>query len=116
MNFSEKELTKLDSLKTELARFLGSSKISATFYNNAINPADIYIQSNNLIAQKEQALRDLYVENDAISLLDRLRIPNHYASSSLLKILFLTGCAGLLAGLLLALLLEIRKKTTGLRE
>src|ERR1700730_16516670 len=60
--FINSELQKLDSLKREYNHFLASSKISATFYNNAFDPAGIYQQSSILFNQREGTLRWLNIE------------------------------------------------------
>ena len=108
--FIDRELAKLDSLKDEYNRFLSSSKISATFYNNAFNPADIYIQSNNLTNQKETILRAINIDGAAVSVIDGFKGASSSQSISLFKALGLIGGIGLLAGYLVGLLIETRKK------
>ncbi|HEV9038422.1 MAG TPA: hypothetical protein VGQ51_17420, partial [Puia sp.] len=59
----DNDLGKLDTLKTEYNHFLASSKMSATFYNNASNPADFYNQTSTLLAQRELTLTSLRVDS-----------------------------------------------------
>jgi len=73
--FIEREQQKLDSLKSLYNVALASSKMSQSFYNNAMNPADIYVQSNNLANQKDAILRWLNNESKAIVLIDGLKTP-----------------------------------------
>jgi hypothetical protein len=73
--FIEREQEKLDSLKSLYNVALASSKMSQTFYNNAMNPADIYVQSNSLANQKDAILRWLNNEAKAIVLIDGLKTP-----------------------------------------
>lgn len=108
--FIDKELQKLDSLKNEYTRFLASSRISATFYNNAFNPADIYIHSSELINQKETMLTSMNIDGTAVSVIDGFKITSSPQSASLLKYLFGIGGIGLFAGLILGLFMETKKK------
>jgi hypothetical protein len=109
LGFIGSELQKLDSLKIEYNHFLASSKISATFYNNAFNPADIYQQSNILFAQREETLRWLYINGNAISVIDGLKSPDSPYSLSLLKAFLILGAAGFLIAFLVAFLKETKK-------
>ena len=108
--FIATELQKLDSLKNEYNRFLASSKISATFYNNAFNPAEIYVQSSNLFNQRESTLRWLYIDKDAVTLIDGFKSPNLPHSISLLKAMLILGAAGFLIAFLIGFLKETKKK------
>jgi len=110
ISFIETELSKLDSLKNEYTRFLASSRISATFYNNAFNPTDIYIHSNNLVNQKAAILNLMNVDGTAISVVDGFKVPSSPQTSSLFKFLLLFGGMGLIAGFILGLLYEAEKK------
>lgn len=107
--FIDRELQKLDSLKTEYNRFLATSKISATFYNNAFDPADIYAQSSQLASQREDLLRWLNIERNAISVIDGFK-PIHTARSiPLLLALLAFGLVGALLAFLFGFMLELRK-------
>ncbi len=108
--FIENELSKLDSLKREYNRFLSSSKISATFYNNAFNPADIYVQSNNLQNQKEAVLAWLSSESDVIVVIDGFKSTVSHQSGSLLWYLFLGAVAGIALCFLLGFFIELNKR------
>jgi uncharacterized protein involved in exopolysaccharide biosynthesis len=110
ISFIEKELSKLDSLKTEYTRFLATSRISATFYNNAFNPTDIYIHSNNLVNQKATILNSLNVDGTAISIVDGFKVPSSPQTPSLVIYLLLFGGMGLFAGFILGSLYEAEKK------
>ena len=110
--FIEKELSKLDSLKVEYTRFLASSRISATFYNNAFNPAEIYIHSNNLVNQKESILKMLKIDGAAISVVDDFKVPSSPQTPSLLIYLLLFGGMGLIAGFMLGSFSEAEKKVS----
>lgn len=112
ISFIEKELSKLDSLKDEYTRFLASSRISATFYNNAFNPTEIYVHSNNLVNQKESFLSLLNVDGTAISVVDSFKVPSFPQTPSLLKYLLLFGGMGLIAALMLGSFAEAEKKVS----
>jgi len=113
ISFIDRELSKLDSLKDEYTRFLASSRISATFYNNAFNPTDIYIHSNNLVNQKASILNLLNVDGTAISVVDGFKVPSSPQTPSLLIYLLLFGGMGLIAGFILGSLYEAEKKISG---
>jgi len=112
ISFIERELSKLDSLKDEYTRFLASSRISATFYNNAFNPTDIYVHSGNLVNQKESLLRSLNIDGTAISVVDGFKVPSFPQTPSLLIYLLLFGGMGLIAGFILGLFSEAEKKVS----
>ena len=110
ISFIDRELEKLDSLKNEYTRFLASSKISATFYNNAFNPTDIYVHSSQLVNQKEAMLTSMNIDGTAVSVIDGFKITSTPQSASVLKYLLGIGGIGLFAGLILGLFLETKKK------
>jgi hypothetical protein len=110
IEYIDKDIQKLDSLKSEFNRSLASSKSSLTFYNNAINPADIYIQSTELFKQKALAEKMLFAESDAVSLLDGLKTVRAPQSTSLIIRVAIFGSIGLLAGFLIALLIETKRE------
>ena len=110
LSFINAELLKLDSLKSEYNRFLASSKISATFYNNAFNPAEIYQHSNVLFNQRELTLRWLNIDRDAVTLIDGFKSPKTPHSLGPFKAMFFLGVAGLLLAFLLGFLVETKKR------
>lgn len=112
ISFIDRELAKLDSLKNEYTRFLSSSGKAANFYNNAFDPADIYVHSNELVNQKQTMLSAINVEGTAISVIDGFKITSSPQSASLLKYLLVFGGIGLAAGFILGFFLETKKKVT----
>jgi hypothetical protein len=112
ISFIERELSKLDSLKDEYTRFLASSKITATFYNNAFDPTDIYVHSSNLVNQKESLKNSLNIDGAAISVVDGLKVPSSPQTPSLLIYLLLFGGMGLIAGFMLGSFYEAEKKVS----
>ena len=110
ISFIDGELAKLDSLKTEYTNFIASSKISATFYNNAFNPTDIYVHSSNLVNQRESLLNSLNMDGAAVLLVDGFKINSSPQSASLLKYLSLIGGLGIAAGLIFGFYIETRKR------
>jgi len=86
-----------------------SSKVSATIYNNAINPAEVYIQTSALLTQREAAQRALFAESTAVSLVDGFKLTNMPYSKSLSWVLIMMGLIGLFGGLLAGMLVEARQ-------
>jgi hypothetical protein len=110
--FIDGELRKLDSLKLAYNKFLATPNMSATFYNNAFNPADLYDQSAMLASEKDIILRWLALNTSAIYIIDGFKTPVSPHSISLRKVLFLMGSIGLIAGFLIAFMNETKKKVS----
>lgn len=107
--FINSELQKLDSLKLEYNRFLAKPN-AATFYNNAFNPAEVYVQSNSLANQKETLARSLNIDSAAVSVIDGFKVGSAPQSIGLLKSLLVFGGIGALAGYLIGFMRETKKK------
>jgi hypothetical protein len=107
--FIDRELQKLDSLKTEYNRFLATSKISATFYNNAFDPAAAYVQSSQLASQREDLLRWLNIDRDAVSVVDGFKRVSVPRSFPLLITLLAFGFVGGLLAFLFAFMRQLKK-------
>jgi hypothetical protein len=105
----DSDLAKLDTLKSEFNRFLATSKVSSTIYNNAIDPAAIYEQTTKLNTQREHAQRMLYVEQNPVSLIDGFKVVKAKRSEPLLVLMLFLGSVGLFTGLLFGLLLETKE-------
>ncbi|MBC7829382.1 MAG: hypothetical protein H7122_16665 [Chitinophagaceae bacterium] len=112
LSFITSELQKLDSLKLEYNRFLARPN-AATFYNNAFNPAEIYVQSNALANQREIAMRWLMIDNTAVSMIDGFKAANSPQSISLFKSLLILGGVGFLIAYLIGFMRETKKKVSG---
>lgn len=110
LTYTDKELAKLDTLKTEYNRFLASSKIATTFYNNAIDPSTIYKQSNDLINEKGTILYWLSSNSKPIEVIDEFKSPVLPQSYSLVKSLSFGALIGLGICFLLGLYLELYRK------
>jgi hypothetical protein len=108
LKYIENDLARLDTLKTEYNRFLASSKIPSSVYNNAINPAEFYEQSANLLNLRDHAMRMLYVEDNAISVIGPLRLVKARRSAPLYDLVLIIGSIGLFAGFLFGLLIETK--------
>lgn len=108
--YLDRQLAKIDTLISEYNQFLATSKISSTVYNNAIDPATIFEQSNLLIAEKERTLKYITIESDAVVLIDGFKTTMFPQQSSLAVYLLIMGPIGLLLGLLIGLLIETKKK------
>jgi hypothetical protein len=109
ISFIDRELIKLDSLKTEYTRFLSSSKVSATFYNNAFDPTDIYVHSYTLVNQREALLNQINIDGTAVSVIDGFKTTSSPQSASLIKYLFLFAGIGFFAAFFTGFLIETKK-------
>lgn len=113
LTFINNELTKLDSLKSEYNRFLAGSKTTSTFYNNAINPAEIYVQSTNLMNERERTVRWLELHASSVNVVSGFKMPAKPLSSSMKKWLLLFGLSGILFGFLIGFLRELKRTLVG---
>jgi hypothetical protein len=108
--YTDKELAKLDTLKTEYNRFLASSKITSTFYSNDVDPSTIYKQSTELINEKGTILYWLSTNSKPVLIIDEFKTPMLPQSYSLFKSLTLGALIGLSICFLLGLYLELNRK------
>jgi len=108
--FIDGELRKLDSLKSAYNKFLATPNMSATFYNNAFNPADLYVQSATLANQKDNILRWLALNTSAISMVDGFKATVSPQSISLKEALLILGGGGMIIGFLIGFMSETKKK------
>jgi len=106
----DNDLTKLDTLKTEYNHFLGSSKISATYYNNGANPAEFYAQTVNLLYQRDMVLRQLLVNRLSLVVLDGFKLTDTPKTKSVPKYILVFGAAAAVLAFLIAFMTETRKK------
>lgn len=107
--FINGDLQKLDSLKIEYNRFL-SRPNSATFYNNAFNPAELYAQSAELSEEKEKVMKWLAIDSAAVSIIDGFKVSSSPQSISLFKSLLIFGSLGFFMGYLLGFMRETKKQ------
>jgi len=113
LNFIDGDLRKLDSLKLAYNKFLSTPNMSATFYNNAFDPANSYIQSADLANQKDIILHWLALETSAIYIIDGFKTTVSPQSISLAGALLISGSMGLLIGFLIGFMSETKKKVSG---
>lgn len=109
LNFIEGELKKLDSLKEQYNRFLSSSGKSAMFYNNAFNPVDIYLRSNDYQVQKEFVITWLNNESQTLKVIVGFKPSIKPVDGKMDRIVLYFSLAGLLLGFLLGVVLELKK-------
>ncbi|HZZ74471.1 MAG TPA: hypothetical protein VFE04_01015, partial [Puia sp.] len=108
--YTDKELAKLDTLKTEYNHFLASSKITNTYYSNDVDPSKIYKQSADLINEKGTILYWLSTNSKPVLIIDEFKTPVLPQSYSLFKSLTLGALIGLGICFLLGLYLELYRK------
>jgi hypothetical protein len=94
----------------EYNRFLATSKISATYYNNAFDPAKIYEQSEKLMDEKEKILDWQSTDAMPIVVIDEFKSTLAPQSASLLKSLALGTFAFVGLSFILGLLLDLDKR------
>ncbi|MGV3765443.1 MAG: hypothetical protein ACO1NW_04910 [Chitinophagaceae bacterium] len=112
IKFIDRDLEKLDTLKTEFNKFLSSSKVSATIYNNAINPSELYAQSNLLVNERGYAVRTLSIDNEAVIIIDGFKATDNYQSGSLKSSALKFGLYGMLIGLAIGMFFEAKRRVS----
>ena len=108
LKFIDSELAKLDSLKVEYTKSLNSSKMSPTFYNNAFNPAEVFVQSNNLVNQKEDITMWLVEQLKPVNVIDGFRRNDRPKSLGMLASIFYGFLIGLLISIFIVTIKELR--------
>jgi hypothetical protein len=108
--FIEQEQMKLDSLKETYNHSLAGMKQPASFFNNALNPSELYEHSLNLASQKEAIQNWMNTEGNGIMLSDGFKIPANPGSYSTIILMLIGLVAGVLSGMILSLLAEFRKR------
>jgi hypothetical protein len=108
LEFINREQQRLDSLKSYYNNNLGTAKMPSTFYNNELNPADIYVQSNNLANQKEIVRTWLQNQAVPVMLVDGFKAPTPSQTLSSKVIVAIGLLIGIVLGLIICLLASIR--------
>ena len=103
LEFIALEQKKLDSLKETYNRTLSSTKLPSTFYNNALNPTELYTHSLALYNQKESILNWLNTEGNGILLIDGFK--KQHRLQSVPKTFYIL--AGLVAGMAMGVFLTL---------
>ena len=107
--FVNGDIQRLDSLKMEYNRFL-SRPNSATFYNNAFNPAELFEQSTELAKERDILKRWLAMDTAAVTIIDGFKATSSPQSISLFKAMLILGSVGFLIGYLVGFMIETKKK------
>jgi len=108
--YTDKELAKLDTLKTEYNRFLASSKITSTYYSNDVDPSMIYKQSTDLINEKGTIVYWLSTNSKPVQVIDEFKSAVLPQSNSFVKSLAFGALIGLGICFFLGLYLELHRK------
>ena len=108
------DIQKLDTLKTQYNKFIGSFRTSSpasnSDYNDAFNPAQVYAQTLLLMTERDRARRELEVENNAVLVVDTIKTADTVHSKSLPELLVILGGGALLLAFLTGALIEVKKR------
>ena len=96
-------------LKQNIAVFL-SRPNSATFYNNAFNPAELFERSTELAKERDILKRWLAMDTAAVTIIDGFKATSSPQSISLFKSMLILGSVGFLIGYLVGFMIETKKK------
>jgi hypothetical protein len=106
----DRDIAKLDTLKTEYNKFLASGKISTTFYSNAFDPGNIYEQSIAILDEKEKLMTWLSTDSLPILVIDEFKPISAPQSASLFKSLLWGTVIAVGICFLLGLFIELDRK------
>ena len=109
----QRDLAKLDTLKTEYNTFLATTKVSATYYNNAVNPAEFYAQTVNLLKEQEVTLRKLNIDMLPVALVDGFKLTEKPHIFSIPRIIVLFGLIVALVAYIIFLTMETKQRVMG---
>jgi len=107
--FIDKELSFLDTLKKEYNHFLASGKLPSNIYNNAMDPANIYIQSNSLADQRDAIVQWMNREQNPVMVIDNFKCTYAPQSFSLSSSLITSSWISMGICFLLGLFIELNK-------
>lgn len=105
------EMRRIDSLTEAYTRSLSASKGAGNFYNNAFNSAELLREFESYADNRQNIEGWLLEKRQALLLIDGVKPSVAPASASLFSVLLLYAAIFLVAGCLLAGILELRKKT-----
>jgi len=111
LDFIDRELAKLDTLKTEYNRFFASSKITTTYYSNDVDPSNIYRHSNELFNEKGAIMSWLISDSKPIQVIDEFKSPLLPQSYSRFKLMTYGALFGLGICFLFGLYRYLYRKT-----
>lgn len=105
------EMRRIDSLTEAYTRSLSASKGAGNFYNNAFNSAELLKEFESYADNRQNLEGWLLEKRQALLLIDGVKPSAAPASPNLFSVLLLYVAIFLVAGCLLAGILELRKKT-----
>ncbi|HTI90992.1 MAG TPA: hypothetical protein VL727_10415 [Puia sp.] len=109
----ERDLAKLDTLKTAYNNFLASTKISSTFYSNAVNPAEFYAQTLLLLKERDVTLEKLDADKAPVVVVDGFKLTDRPQAYSIPRVIVLFGLILAFAAFLIFLAIETKKRVMG---
>jgi hypothetical protein len=108
--FIEQEQRRLDSLKDTYNHTLASMKLPTTFYNNALDPADLYKHSLDLANQKEAILNWINTEGEGMLIIDNFKRPENPQSISKTRLIIIGLMIGMALGIFFSMALSIKER------
>jgi hypothetical protein len=110
------QLQKMDSLKDAYTRSINAGRNTGTIYYNAFNPAELYLQSNTLLALRQEAKRWLIAKDRTVKLINGFKPVGSSSSNQLMKFTIKGLLIGLLLGILITFWIELRASVTNSKK
>ena len=110
LEFLNRELGKMDSLTDAYNKNLAVVKNSPTFYNNAMDPAQIYKQSAKYAEEKVRVEKWLLQDKQPLVRIDGVKPTVSPASTNLFQYLILYTVISFFIGCLIGAIIDISKK------
>lgn len=108
--FLDKELMKVDSLKTSYNNFLALSKTPSMYYNNAMDPVSAYSTSSSLYNERNAIKEWLQQNKEVLVQVDGFKPSKVANSKGVIAFVLLYGLVFFLLGCLIILLVQVVKQ------
>jgi hypothetical protein len=109
LEYIDKEQKSLDSLKYLYNHTLASMKLPTSIYNNGLDMADIYEQSNNLADERSDIIKWLNTQSNALIIMDGLKTPQPLQRPPLIFYLMTGLLAGVILGIVTSILIAAKR-------
>jgi hypothetical protein len=110
LEFIIQQQKKLDSFISNYHSVTGQIKIPSSFYNNTVDPANLYQHSLKLDSVKEKTQRWLNNESEAVLVIDGFKTPANPQSASLMLSLVVGLSIGVVIGMFAVILSVLRRE------
>lgn len=113
LSYIDQTMTKIDSLNHEYTKTLGTNKMTSGFYNNAFDPANLYVQLYKLDSLRSAIQNWLNNNSRSLKVIKGFRSTTKPITLSRTASITLCILGGFLISLFFAAMMELNKKLNG---